>query len=69
LVEPRDPVELASAVAGLLDDPARAAAMGRAGRARRRAEFDISVTVREVERIYTALAAGIPAAELTGERR
>ncbi len=69
LVEPRDPAALAAAIAELLDDPGRAAAMGREGRARRRAEFDISVTVREIERIYSALAAGTPAAELTVERR
>jgi glycosyltransferase involved in cell wall biosynthesis len=60
LVEPRDPAGLASAVSGILDDPARAAAMGAAGRARRRAEFDISVTVREIERIYTGLAERAP---------
>jgi glycosyltransferase involved in cell wall biosynthesis len=64
LVEPRDPAGLASAVAGILDDPARAAAMGAAGRARRRAEFDISVTVGEIERIYTGLADGVPASRI-----
>ena len=33
LVPPRDPASLAAAIQGLLDDPARAAAMGEAGRA------------------------------------
>jgi glycosyltransferase involved in cell wall biosynthesis len=41
LVPPDNAATLASAVASLLDDPARAAAMGEAGRARALAEFSV----------------------------
>ena len=41
LVPPDDPNALAEAVRALLDDPARAAAMGEAGRVRARAEFSV----------------------------
>lgn len=64
LVDRRDPAGLAAAAAELLDDPPRAAAMGSRGRVRRRAEFDIAVTVSEIERIYAGLAAGATPAEL-----
>ena len=63
LVEPRDPAGLATAIAELLGDPTRAAAMGASARARRRAEFDLSRTVAEIERIYTGMAGGAPASE------
>ena len=66
LVEPRDPAGLAAAITRLLGDPAAAATMGVSGRARRRAEFDIAVTVNEIERLYTALAQGTPAFALSG---
>jgi glycosyltransferase involved in cell wall biosynthesis len=58
LVEPRDPDGLAQAVATLLDDPERSAAMGQAARELRRAEFDLSVTVERFESLYEELAAG-----------
>jgi glycosyltransferase involved in cell wall biosynthesis len=64
LVAPRDPEGLAEALAELLDDPGRAAAMGRAGRERQRREFSISSTVRRVEALYEELyaaKAGAPA--------
>jgi len=64
LVDSRDPAGLAAAVGELLDDSARATAMGADGRARRRAEFDISLTVAEIERIYEGLTQGTPAGEL-----
>lgn len=64
LVERRDPGGLAEAVATLLRDPSTARAMGERGRARRREQFDLGVTVAEVERIYAGLAGGATAAEL-----
>jgi glycosyltransferase involved in cell wall biosynthesis len=42
LVPPDDPTALAEAVGALLDDPARASAMGEAGRLRARAEFSVA---------------------------
>ena len=56
LVEPQDPEGLAAGIAGLLADPELARAMGQRGQARRRSEFDISNTVREIERLYESLA-------------
>jgi glycosyltransferase involved in cell wall biosynthesis len=53
LVPPDDPRALADAATALLDDPARAAAMGAAGRARARAEFSIA---RMAERTAEAYA-------------
>jgi glycosyltransferase involved in cell wall biosynthesis len=67
LVERRDPAGLAGAVAELLDDPEPAARMGESGRQRQRAEFDIGVTVNEIERIYVGLAEGRSAAQLAAE--
>jgi glycosyltransferase involved in cell wall biosynthesis len=58
LVEPQDPEGLAAAIATLLGDPARAAAMGEAGRARRRAEFSLEGTTRHVEALYEELIRG-----------
>jgi glycosyltransferase involved in cell wall biosynthesis len=57
LVEPRNPESLAKAVADLLGDRSRAAAMGHAGRDRQRREFSISNTVRHVEALYEKLYA------------
>lgn len=64
LIEPGTPVELATAIEGLVADPARAAHLGAAARSRQQARFEIGVTVREVERIYEGLASGRTAAEL-----
>jgi glycosyltransferase involved in cell wall biosynthesis len=55
LVEPGDSEALASAIGGLLRDPARAAAMGRRGRRRRRTEFDLDVTARMIGELYEEL--------------
>ena len=55
LVEPREPEALAAAIAQLLDDPERARQMGAAGRARRRREFDIDVTVTRIQELYEEL--------------
>ena len=57
LVEPRDAEGLAAGLARLLGDPDLARGMGQRGQARRRSEFDISSTVREIERLYESLVA------------
>jgi glycosyltransferase involved in cell wall biosynthesis len=51
LVPPRDPDALAAAMTALLTDPTRRAAMGRAGRARVEALFDIRQHARAVEAV------------------
>jgi glycosyltransferase involved in cell wall biosynthesis len=57
LVPPDDPFALADAVSGLLDDPARAAALGEAGRARAVAEFSVArMTERTVAAYEEALS-------------
>lgn len=58
LVEPRDPDGIAAAVATLLGDRRRAAAMGDRGRARRSAVFDLDVMVRRLEALYVELLGG-----------
>jgi glycosyltransferase involved in cell wall biosynthesis len=63
LVEPGDPGGLAAAIGELLKDPARAKAMGERGRERRRAEFDLNVTVRRLESLYEELRAASPRGE------
>ena len=55
LVPPEDPAALAAAIAALLSDPARAAAMGTAGRARAAARFDIRRTAARIQRVYAGL--------------
>ena len=57
LVPPRDPVALAEALAVLLADPARRAAMGAAGRARLEAEFSPARMVGATAALYDRLAA------------
>lgn len=57
LVQPQDPHGLAAGIAELLRDPERAAAMGRAGRERRRSDFSIEATTRAVEDLYLELYA------------
>src|SRR5262249_45452885 len=52
LVPPRDPDALARAIVALLRDPARRTAMGRAGRARVAAMFDIHDHARRIERVF-----------------
>jgi glycosyltransferase involved in cell wall biosynthesis len=58
LVPPGDPEALAEALASLLHDPDRRAAMGRAGRERQRREFDFVGMVRKLEQRYEELLAG-----------
>lgn len=57
LVPRRDPSALAEALDALVGDPARGRAMGAAGRARRRTEFDLDVMVARVEELYERLYA------------
>lgn len=52
IVPPDDAPALAAALAGLLDDPERAAALGEAGRARWAARFTAERMVRETEALY-----------------
>jgi L-malate glycosyltransferase len=52
LVAPADPAALADAVRALLDDPARATALGAAGRARAESTFSLGAHVDAVERVY-----------------
>jgi glycosyltransferase involved in cell wall biosynthesis len=58
IVPPGDPGALAAAIASLLRDPARAAAMGEAARARARQVFSLEVTVAELEKVYRRVLEG-----------
>jgi starch synthase len=59
-IEPRDPEGFAAGIAervnALVRDPARAAAMGRAGRERAVREFDWSAIARQTSEVYRSLA-------------
>jgi glycosyltransferase involved in cell wall biosynthesis len=55
LVPPEDPAALARVVVGLLDDPGRAAALGRAGLDRARAEFSVERMAEQTAAIYARL--------------
>ncbi|WP_272474142.1 glycosyltransferase [Baekduia alba] len=55
LVEPRDPQAFGTAVADLLDDPARAQRLGARAQERQRAEYDVGVQVRRLEALYREL--------------
>jgi glycosyltransferase involved in cell wall biosynthesis len=52
LVEPRDPKLLANAILTLLRDPAKAEAMGRAGRQRAERHFDAHCHARDLQLLY-----------------
>ena len=52
LVPEQSPADIARAVEGLLDEPARRAALREAGLARVRAQFDIRQHARGVERVF-----------------
>ena len=58
LVPPDDPAALARALAELLDNPARTAAMGRAGRARFEAHFTAARMARETIEVYQRALSG-----------
>jgi glycosyltransferase involved in cell wall biosynthesis len=57
-VPPGDPAALAEALNGLLDDPARRAAMGAAGRQRVHEEFSAELMARRTLEVYREVAAG-----------
>lgn len=52
LVPARDPVALADALSEVLDDPARAAAWGEAGRRRAEARFSMQSTATAIEAVF-----------------
>jgi starch synthase len=56
LVPPGDPAALAVALNALIGDPARAAAMGRAGRERAIAEFGWQAIAAQTAALYQKLA-------------
>jgi glycosyltransferase involved in cell wall biosynthesis len=66
LVPPRDEAALADAILQLIADPARRAAMGRAGRTRVEAVFDIRHHVRAVEALFDDILGPRPLAEPAG---
>jgi glycosyltransferase involved in cell wall biosynthesis len=55
LVPPRDAESLARAIISLLEDPARASMLARAGRRRVERLFDLGRMVRETESLYTEM--------------
>jgi glycosyltransferase involved in cell wall biosynthesis len=55
LVPPRDPAALASAIRGMLEDPARAWAMGERGRERALDRFDEDAVVERTLQVYRRL--------------
>ncbi|WP_242423689.1 glycosyltransferase, partial [Frankia sp. EI5c] len=57
LVPPDDPAALATAINEVLADPARRAAMGRAGRERAVREFGWAAVAEQTARLYEAAAA------------
>jgi len=57
LVEPEDPQALAGAIRRLLADPALAARMGAAGRARAAAQFSADRMAAETDALYEELIA------------
>lgn len=57
LVPPRDPAAVADAVRGLIEDPERRAAYGRAGRRRAVERYDWRQVVEQTESVYEALTA------------
>ncbi|MGD9497696.1 MAG: glycosyltransferase family 4 protein [Armatimonadota bacterium] len=58
LVPPREPEPLADAIAALLADPARARAMGQAGRRRALELFDVRRVAAQVQAIYDGILSG-----------
>jgi glycosyltransferase involved in cell wall biosynthesis len=58
LVAPRNAAAMGDALASLLADPDRRAAMGRAGRARVDALFDIRHHVTKMENLFEEILAG-----------
>jgi glycosyltransferase involved in cell wall biosynthesis len=56
IVPPEDPASLAQAVVGLLRDPERRRAVGRAGRERVEERFDVRAMGRTLDELYAGLA-------------
>lgn len=54
LVEPRNPAELAKALLGILDDPARARRIGESARERAKGLFNLQVQNRRIAELYSA---------------
>lgn len=67
LVPPRDPSSLAAAILSLLRDPARARAMGAAGRRRVVERFSLERMIREIESLYESLLPGAGILEREGK--
>jgi glycosyltransferase involved in cell wall biosynthesis len=61
LVPSAAPGPLAAAVQALLDDPARAARLGAAGRARAESTFSLTAHVEAVERVYAEIGGAVHA--------
>jgi L-malate glycosyltransferase len=55
LTEPGDDAALAARIAALLENPARAAAVGHAASARARSMFALADTTHKVEQLYSRL--------------
>jgi glycosyltransferase involved in cell wall biosynthesis len=55
LVPPNDPAAMGDALVQVLSDREKAEAMGRSGRERRRAEFDLEVSARRLGELYERL--------------
>lgn len=60
LVPPGDAKALAAALSSLLADPAKAEALGRAGRARWESEFGLTTFYEETQRVYDEATAHLP---------
>lgn len=69
LIEPRSPSALANAALELLNEPERAAAMGRRGQQRQRAELTMDVTIDRLDALYRELLAERHAVRIGGPQR
>jgi glycosyltransferase involved in cell wall biosynthesis len=67
LVPPDDPAALAGALVELLRDPARARALGEAGRRRAGSEFSHATMVRRIEAVYAGALGRPPAPDAAAE--